>query len=330
MLGELAQVELETVSVAEEAGERVHDNHVERVLAVTGALDHALELGPLVVGRRGAGLDVLGHDLHAACGGPCGRLRLLVGDRQIVLGLPIRRDAQIDGGAEGRRRPCSALRLRSAARSCGPRRLALCLDVVHVTSLPCTHSGPRTKASHGSAGQGWRSSPLTVAGLLRVTKQLAPLPFEIGFDHVELRPADREPGAEVVADHGNGRDGRATRSWPRWAAIRGLRRALGFAGVRGGLRPGLSLIIEAGAQNSNFSSSLCCRTDARCPEWPSIAVGDKAQPRRNFNFSSLALPGVCDSQCDARRRADPWSQSALGCVSFRWRRHGVSLIPLRL
>ena len=66
VLGELAHVELEAEGIAEEAREGVHDDDVEGVLAVAGALDHALELGALVVGRRGAGLDVLGHHGPAA------------------------------------------------------------------------------------------------------------------------------------------------------------------------------------------------------------------------------------------------------------------------
>ncbi len=113
VLGELAQVELEPERVAEEARERVHDNDVEGVLAVAGALDHALELTPLVVGRRGAGLDVLGGDAPAALADPGLRLRLLVRDRQVVLGLAAGRDAQVDRGA---RRRC---RQRAGVRSGG-------------------------------------------------------------------------------------------------------------------------------------------------------------------------------------------------------------------
>ena len=99
VLGELAHVELEAEGIAEEARERVHDDHVEGVLAVAGALDHLLELGPLVVGGRGAGLDVLGGEGPAALRHPGMGLRPLVGDRQVVLGLTACRDAQVDGDA---------------------------------------------------------------------------------------------------------------------------------------------------------------------------------------------------------------------------------------
>jgi hypothetical protein len=48
----------------------MHDDHVEGILAVAGALDHPLELGPLVVGRGRAGLHVLGDHAPAALGRP--------------------------------------------------------------------------------------------------------------------------------------------------------------------------------------------------------------------------------------------------------------------
>ncbi len=104
MLGQLAHVEFEAESIAEEARERVHDDHVERVLAVAGALNHPLELGPLVVGRRGAGLDVLGDHGPAALRDPGLRLGPLVGNRQVVLGLATGRDAQVDHRSRGGRR----------------------------------------------------------------------------------------------------------------------------------------------------------------------------------------------------------------------------------
>ena len=115
VLGELAHVELEPEGVAEEARERVHDDIIEGVLAVAGALDHLLELGPLVVGGRGAGLDVLGGEGPAALRHPCAGLRPLVGDRQVVLGLAACGDAQVDGNAGcGRRTGVAHRSLRGA------------------------------------------------------------------------------------------------------------------------------------------------------------------------------------------------------------------------
>ena len=70
VLGELAHVELEPEGIAEEAGERVHDDDVERVVAVTGALDHALKLRPLVIGSGCAGLNVLCSNRRTALSNP--------------------------------------------------------------------------------------------------------------------------------------------------------------------------------------------------------------------------------------------------------------------
>ena len=68
MFGQLAYIEFETERIAEEAREGVHDDHVEDVLSVTGALDHPLELGSPIVGRGCAELDVFGRNEsnHAA------------------------------------------------------------------------------------------------------------------------------------------------------------------------------------------------------------------------------------------------------------------------
>ena len=66
VLGEAADIELQLELVAEEAAEAVDDDHIERRRLGRGRVDHALELGPPVVGGRDAGLDVVGHDLPAA------------------------------------------------------------------------------------------------------------------------------------------------------------------------------------------------------------------------------------------------------------------------
>jgi hypothetical protein len=79
MLGEPAHVEFEAEGITEEARERVHDDHVKGVLAITGAFDHALELRSLVVGRRRA-VDVFSNDPPTALPGPSLRLGPLVRD----------------------------------------------------------------------------------------------------------------------------------------------------------------------------------------------------------------------------------------------------------
>jgi hypothetical protein len=61
-------------------------------------LDHALELGAPVIGRRRARLHIGFDELVAARDAIGFALALLVGDGDIVLGLPRRRDAQVKGG----------------------------------------------------------------------------------------------------------------------------------------------------------------------------------------------------------------------------------------
>jgi hypothetical protein len=51
VFGDLAQIEFEAKGITEEAGKAKHNYGVKGVLAITGTLDHALELGALVVGR---------------------------------------------------------------------------------------------------------------------------------------------------------------------------------------------------------------------------------------------------------------------------------------
>jgi hypothetical protein len=70
-LGEAADIHFEPEGVAEEAAVRVHDDDVVGVIVVEGAVDHPLQLGAVVVGRRGARLDVLadeGPTFGATCG----------------------------------------------------------------------------------------------------------------------------------------------------------------------------------------------------------------------------------------------------------------------
>ena len=140
VLGQLAHVELEAEGVTEEARERVHDDHVEGVLAVAGALDHALELGAFVVGRGRAGLHVLGDRAPAALRRPGPRLGLLVRDGQILLGLAAGGDAQVDRRSQRR---CLCTNLHGGCRS---RPLS---RAVHATPLP------QAGAAHASTAAGW-------------------------------------------------------------------------------------------------------------------------------------------------------------------------------
>ncbi|HUH83163.1 MAG TPA: hypothetical protein VLX85_01060 [Stellaceae bacterium] len=66
VLGELPDVELQLEVVAEEAREAVDDDDIEWRGPARARLDHALELGPAVVGGGGARLDIGLDDLIAA------------------------------------------------------------------------------------------------------------------------------------------------------------------------------------------------------------------------------------------------------------------------
>ena len=72
------------------------DNHVDWTIVVAGAFDHALKLRPMIVHGRSSGLDTPAPP-RAIGGGLC----LLIGDGEIDLRLPRRRDPKIQGGADG-------------------------------------------------------------------------------------------------------------------------------------------------------------------------------------------------------------------------------------
>jgi len=101
-LGEPADVEFKLELVAEEAAEAVHDNRVEGRRLGRSGVDHALELRPPVVGRRHAGLDIIGHDLPAAFLTVAFGLATLVGNGEVTVGLSAGRDSQIEGNANRR------------------------------------------------------------------------------------------------------------------------------------------------------------------------------------------------------------------------------------
>ncbi|BBU63332.1 hypothetical protein MSC49_32670 [Methylosinus sp. C49] len=69
------------------------DDDVDRMIVVASALDHALKLWPMVVHGGSAGLDIFGDDAPTMARAIGARLRLLVGDGEVDLRLPRRRDA---------------------------------------------------------------------------------------------------------------------------------------------------------------------------------------------------------------------------------------------
>jgi len=98
VLGEPPDVELKLELVAEEAAEAVHDDHFEHRWLGRGGVDHALELGPAVVRGGCAGFNVGLDKLVAARLAIGFALPLLIWNGD-VLGLPRRRDPQVEGGA---------------------------------------------------------------------------------------------------------------------------------------------------------------------------------------------------------------------------------------
>ena len=85
--------------VAEEAAERMDDHDVEHGGLGRPGFDHPLEFGPAVVRRGRARLDIGLDELVTARGAIGFALPALVGDGDVVLGSPRRRDAQVEGGA---------------------------------------------------------------------------------------------------------------------------------------------------------------------------------------------------------------------------------------
>jgi hypothetical protein len=75
------------------------DDDIERRGLARARLDHALEFGAAVIGSGCAWLNVGLGELIAARLAVRLALPLLVRDGDIVLGLPRRRDAQVEGGA---------------------------------------------------------------------------------------------------------------------------------------------------------------------------------------------------------------------------------------
>src|ERR1700730_309432 len=94
--GKSADIKRKLKLVAKEAAEAVDQYDVERRRLCCGRVDHALELRSPIVGRGRAGLDVLSDDLPAARCAVSLRLTALIRDGEIVVGLPPRRDSEIE------------------------------------------------------------------------------------------------------------------------------------------------------------------------------------------------------------------------------------------
>ncbi len=114
VLRQPADVELKLEVISEEAREAVDDDDIERRGLARARLDHLLEFGPAIIGGGRARLDIKLDELIPARGAVGFALAFLIRNRDIVLGLPRRRDAQIQGGAQRHgHRDCP---LRSSAR----------------------------------------------------------------------------------------------------------------------------------------------------------------------------------------------------------------------
>jgi hypothetical protein len=101
--------------VEEEARERMYNDDIEGGGLRCSRLHHALELGPAVVCGGRACFDIGLDDLVTPRRAMGFALTALVWNRDIMLGLPCRRNAQIKGGAQ--RHGHGKVLLRSSARS---------------------------------------------------------------------------------------------------------------------------------------------------------------------------------------------------------------------
>lgn len=127
ILGELADVELELELVSEEPREAMNDDDGEHRRLCHGRFDHGLESRPPIVRRRIARLDIFACDFPAFGEALVFDLPTLVGNGQVVVGLPAGRDAQIERGFckrgdRGHRMICGGrLGHRTGLLSLGPR-----------------------------------------------------------------------------------------------------------------------------------------------------------------------------------------------------------------
>jgi hypothetical protein len=99
VLGERPHIELKLEMIAEEMREAVNHDHVEGCGFCRPGFDHALKLGTAIIRGGRARLDVSLDELVAPRNAISFTLPALIGDGDIMLGLPRRRDAQVEGGA---------------------------------------------------------------------------------------------------------------------------------------------------------------------------------------------------------------------------------------
>nr|WP_242596924.1 hypothetical protein [Rhodocyclus gracilis] len=82
--------------VAEEARQAVHDDCLEGWRLLHRIADHLLEDWPLVVGGRRSRFDILADHWMTVRRAPLAQLAELIGNRQVVIGLPGGRDACVE------------------------------------------------------------------------------------------------------------------------------------------------------------------------------------------------------------------------------------------
>lgn len=103
--GQLADMELQLEMITEEAAEGMDEDDVERRRPSDCCLDQTLELGPAIAGGGDPGIDEGVDKLMPMRGAPGFALLTLIGDRDVVLCLPRRGDAQVKRNPLGRAAP---------------------------------------------------------------------------------------------------------------------------------------------------------------------------------------------------------------------------------
>jgi hypothetical protein len=163
VLGELANVELQLEVIAEETREAVNHDDIERRGLRRARFDHALELGAAVIGGGSAGFHE-GFDKLVAARGAIGfALLALVGDRHVMLGLPRRRNAQIERRALRDMRTLDVHgglpRLRAFEVSGNTSSTRSCSDLRHELQALALFHADKAVARHGLEGprQAWIS-----------------------------------------------------------------------------------------------------------------------------------------------------------------------------
>jgi len=112
MLGKLAEVEFLLEGLAEEPAIAVDNDKIERMLTITGAFDHLLEVRPPIIAGRRTSFNVFRNHVMAIRAAPRLQLASLIRNGKIVLSLPTSRYAHIEGCTE-----CSMRLLRNALRA---------------------------------------------------------------------------------------------------------------------------------------------------------------------------------------------------------------------